>query len=390
MYKILTLNPISVKGLERFSRDRYEVASEIGHPDAILVRSAKVTETHLTPTLKAIARAGAGTDNIPIPLCNDRGIPVFNAPGANANAVKELVLAGMLSASRNILEGVAYVRDLGAKKHSPEELHKLVEGGKKKFAGLELRGKTLGVAGLGAIGSLVAEMGLSMGMHVLGYDPAISVDAAWRLSSEVQRMDNLASLLAKSDFVSLHLPLIPQTKMLINEESLGWVKKGAVLVNFSRDEVVDNQAAAKALDSGRLSRFVTDFPHASLMGRPDVMATPHLGASTEEAEENCALMAANQLIDFLENGNIVNSVNFPRLVLERSSQYRIAVVNRNVAKMLGKVTNVLADFNLNVVDMLNKSRDDIAYNLIDVESAPPLEVIAAMEQVEGVICARLL
>ncbi|MDH4120634.1 MAG: phosphoglycerate dehydrogenase [Deltaproteobacteria bacterium] len=379
------MNPISVKGLERFPRDRYEIASEMGHPDALLVRSAKVTAAHLTPGLRAIARAGAGTDNIPVAECTKRGIPVFNAPGANANAVKELVLAGMLLSSRNLLESIRYVDSLAGQSLDDAAMHKAVEGEKKKFVGAELRGKTLGVAGLGAIGSLVAEMGLSMGMKVLGYDPAISVDAAWRLPSTVQRMENLPTLISRSDYVSLHLPLMAETRGLINKETLAFFRPDARLLNFSRDGIVEPDAVAAALENHKLGAYISDFPHPSLLGRRGVLATPHLGASTGEAEENCAMMVADQLVNFLENGNVTNSVNFPSLVLERTGGHRIALVNHHVPRMLSQVLTLLGEHNLNVMDMLNKSRDELAYNLIDVDPLPPKGLIERLAQLDGVI-----
>lgn len=384
MYKILTLNNISIKGLERFTRDKYEVASEIGHPDAILLRSHKLSEAEISPSVKAIGRAGAGVNNIPVPSMTELGIPVFNSPGANANAVKELVMAALLLGSRGILQGINYVGTLGDMA-DPQEMSKLLEKEKKRFRGQELAGKTLGVIGLGSIGSRVARMALEMGMEVLGYDPALSVDAAWRLPSEVRKMENLQSLMAKSDFVTLHLPALESTYHLINAELLSSMKADACLVNFAREEIVDSDAVANALNEGKLRLFVTDFPTPVLIRNEKVILMPHIGASTQEAEDNCAVMAANQLMDFLENGNIVNSVNFPPLTLERTTQYRLAVVNKNVPKMLGSVLSVLADMEINVVDMLNKSREEIAYNLIDVESPVTEEILEKIQAIEGVI-----
>lgn len=390
MYKILTRNAIALIGLEQFPRDRYEVASEINNPDAILLRSHVLTEADLLPSVKAIGRAGAGTNNIPVAACTARGIPVFNAPGANANAVKELVLAGLLLGSRGILEGVTYVNGLDIPDH--KELSKTLEKEKKRFAGSEIRGKTLGVIGLGAIGSMVASMALKLGMEVVGYDPALSVDAAWRLPSEVKRMENLPSLFSRSDFITLHLPVLDSTRGLVNADAVAAMKPGARLLNFAREEIVDLQAVLAGLGSGKIGRYIADFPTPELIGRKDVILMPHIGASTEEAEENCAVMAARELRDFLENGNIANSVNFPSLSLERSTsgRYRLSIANRNVPKMLGQILSILADQNLNVVDMLNKSRDDVAYNLIDLDSPASEAVLAQIRGIEGVVNVRLI
>lgn len=389
MYKIQTLNNISIKGLERFTRDKYEVASEIGHPDAILLRSHKLSEAEIPASVKAIGRAGAGVNNVPVARMTELGIPVFNSPGANANAVKELVLAALLLGSRGIVQGINYVNSL-TDLSDAQAMSKLLEQEKKRFRGQEIAGKTLGVIGLGSIGSRVARMALEMGMEVLGYDPALSVDAAWRLPSEVRKMENLQSLMAKSDFVTLHLPAIESTYHLVNAELLAAMKPDACLVNFAREEIVDSAAVAEALTNDKLRLFVTDFPTPVLIRNDKVILMPHIGASTQEAEDNCAVMAANQLIDFLENGNIVNAVNFPPLSLERSTQYRLAVVNKNVPKMLGSVLSVLADMEINVVDMLNKSRDDIAYNLIDIESPVSEDMLASIKAIQGVINVRVL
>lgn len=389
MYRILTRNAIAVVGLEQFPRDRYEVASDLGNPDAILLRSHVLTEADLVPSVKAIGRAGAGVNNIPVAACTARGIPVFNAPGANANAVKELVLAGLLLGSRGILEGVRYVDTLGGMTDH-KEMSKTLENEKKRFGGHEIKGKTLGVIGLGAIGSLVASMALKMGMEVVGYDPALSVEAAWRLPSEVKRMENLQNLFSRSDFITLHLPVFESTRGLIGPDAVAGMKKGVKLLNFAREEIVNLEAVLAGLDSGKIGRYITDFPAPGLVSRKDVILMPHIGASTEEAEENCAIMAAQQLRDFLENGNVVNAVNFPSLTLERSSACRLAVVNQNVPKMLGSILSILADQNINVVDMLNKSRDDIAYNLIDMESAPSEAALAQIRAIEGVVGVRVI
>lgn len=389
MFKILTYNQISVKGLERFSRDCYEVASEIGHPDAIMLRSHKLNQEQILPSVKAIARAGAGVNNIPVAECTTRGIPVFNTPGANANAVKELVAAALFLSSRGVLEGVQYVNSLPADMDAGE-MSKLLEKEKKRFAGQEVRGKTLGVVGLGAIGSKVARLGLSLGMEVVGFDPALSVEAAWRLPSEVKRMDNITTLFSRADYITLHLPVLESTRHLINGENIAYFRKNACLLNFAREEIVDVAAVVAALEAGKLRRYVTDFPHPRLLGRTDVLLMPHIGASTEEAEENCAIMAADQLKSFLEHGNIRNSVNFPALELERTHGCRVAITNRNIPGMLSNILSLLADSGINVVDMLNKSRENIAYNLIDIEGVPASDVLASIGAIEGVINVRLI
>jgi len=389
MNKVRTYNKISVKGLEKFSLDKYEIASEIGTPDAIMLRSHVLQPEAIDASVKAVGRAGAGVNNIPVEHCTERGIVVFNAPGANANAVKELAVAAMLLSTRDIVGAIEFVRREGPGK-SAEELHKLVEDGKKTYGGTELKGKTLGVVGLGAIGSLVAETGLMLGMKVLGYDPALSVAAAWRLSRDIERMENMQSLLAKSDIVTLHLPVLEATRNLINKDLIDSFKRGATLINLSREKVADTEAILLGLENGRLGKYITDFPMPELIGHEKVVPIPHLGASTEEAEENCAIMVADQLIDFLENGNIKNSVNFPTISLDRNGGYRIAFSNRNVPKMLKQVLSVLADREINVIDMINKSRDEVAYNIIDIESQPSAELIQDLEAIDGVIKVRTL
>ena len=386
MYKILTLNQISVKGLERLSRDSYEVASEIGHPDAIMVRSQKVDENSIDDSVKAIARAGAGVNNICVDACSEKGVVVFNTPGANANAVKELVLTGILLASRGTVEGIEYAKTLEIQ--DAAEMNSVLEKEKKRFKGNEVSGKTLGVIGLGAIGSMVAEAALKLGMNVVGYDPALSVEAAWRLPSTVQKMENLPSLMSKSDYVTLHLPAMEATKNLINAEVLASAKKDSVVVNFARGQIVDTDAMVAALENGQVRKYVADFPTPELVTRTDVILTPHIGASTDEAEENCAVMAADQVKDFLENGNIKNSVNFPAVSMDRTAGVRLAIINRNVPKILGRITSTLADMNINVVDLINKSRGDFAYNLIDVEVDKTDSLVAALTQLEGVISVR--
>ncbi|MGI9325721.1 MAG: phosphoglycerate dehydrogenase [Pseudomonadales bacterium] len=387
MHTVKTLNQIALKGLQRFPLDRYELSGEFADPEAIILRSHKLSEADLTPNLRAIARAGAGVNNVPVAACSERGVVVFNTPGANANSVKELVLAALLLTGRDLVGGINYVRSL-QEVADEAELNRLVEAEKKRFKGSELHGKALGVVGLGAIGSMVARAALDLGMEVLGYDPAISVDAAWRLPSEVQRMENLPSLFARADFVTLHVPLLAETEGLVNEESLRSFKPGSVLLNFARQPIVDTSALATALSDGTLRRYVADFPVPGLVDHANVLLTPHLGASTEEAEENCAVMAADQLRAFLETGNIRNSVNFPAVTLEPSDGYRLAVINRNVPGMLGHITSALANHSINVLDMLNKSRDEIAYNLIDMAEAPSPELIEEICSIDSVVNVR--
>lgn len=388
-FKIKTYNAISVKGLDRFPRDRYEIASEIGHPDAYLLRSHKLHGEEIPETLLAVARAGAGVNNIPVEDYSKKGVVVFNTPGANANAVKELVLAGLLLGSRGIVEGMNYVQTL-TDISDASEMSKLLEKEKKRFAGCELYGRTLGVVGLGAIGSMVAEMALALGMKVLGYDPALSVEAAWRLPSSVEKMENLQSLLSRSDYVTLHVPALDATRHMINAESLQSAKDGLILVNFARDAIVDAQAVVASLENGNLAQYICDFPEPCLLSRKDVIAMPHIGASTAEAEENCAIMAADQVTDYLEHGNIRNSVNFPAVNMARAGSARITFANDNVSGVLGHVLSVLAEHQVNVLDMMNKSRGDLAYNIIDVEQPPSDSVVAAIQAVEHVIGVRVI
>ncbi len=388
MFKVQKLNQISAKGLEQFAQSTYELADDIVNPDAVILRSHKLAAADVAASVKCIARAGAGTNNIPVSDMTARGVVVFNTPGANANAVKELVFAGMMLGARGISQGIAYVNSLDIQDSA--ELNKVVEANKKQFKGTELMGKTLGVIGLGAIGSMVAEMGLSLGMQVVGCDPAISVEAAWRLPSAVKKMESVESLVANADFITLHVPAIEVTKGMINADLLSSFKPGSRLVNFARGEIVDVQAIADALENGHLATYVSDFPAPCLQGRDDVILMPHIGASTEEAEDNCAVMAARQTIDFLENGNITNSVNFPALSLDRASGTRLTFTNDNVPKILGSVLSILADANLNIIDMLNKSREDVAYNIIDVDSNPSKDVIDAIAALDGVISIRVI
>ena len=386
MYKIRTYNAISVQGLDRFSRETYEVASELPHPDAFLIRSQKLHEIEFPDSLKAIGRAGAGVNNVPLERCNQQGIVVFNAPGANANAVKELVLAGMLLGARDIYQGMRFVDDL-----APQDgLDPLLEKEKKRFAGSELYGKTLGVVGLGNIGSLVANLGLALGMKVIGYDPAISVEAAWRLSSDVEKMDNLNSLFGRADYISLHLPALEVTRGLVNDTLLNGVKPTTVLLNFARGEIVDRAAVTRALDENRLHRYISDFPANDTLRHPKMLQMPHIGASTGEAEDNCAIMVADQLIAFLEHGNIRNSVNFPQIELARTTPVRLTITNRNVPKVLNQITAIIAEHDINIVDMLNKSRDDIAYNIIDLAECPCDSSLNALRAIDEVINLRLI
>lgn len=390
MFKIKTYNAISPKGLERFDSQAYQVGADVEAPDAILLRSQKLHGLPVPDTLLAVARAGAGVNNIPVAEYGQQGIVVFNTPGANANAVKELVLTGMLLATRGILPGIAWVQSLAGTADA-DAVATLVEKEKKRFAGTELKGKTLGIIGLGAIGSSVADMALSLDMNVLGYDPKLSVDAAWRLPSAVTHIENLATLLQRSDYVTVHVPAIEATRHLINADALAQMKPDGVLLNLARDSIVDAQAARQALDAGKLRYYVCDFPEPALLGSDKVIATPHIGASTEEAEENCAIMAAEELKAYLNDGQIMNSVNYPALHMDRTEgSTRIAFANHNVAGVLGQVLAVLADAGVNVADMSNRSRGDLAYNLIDVESVPSDAVVAAIRAVDEVIRVRVI
>jgi len=386
-FKILTLNNISVAGLKHLPRETYEVASEIVHPDAILLRSHDLHGMEIPGSLKAVARAGAGVNNVPVAQLTEAGIPVFNAPGANANAVKELVLAGMLLAARNICPAWEYVRGLSG---TPQELERAVEAGKKQFVGYELPGRVLGVVGLGAIGVEVANAALALGMRVIGYDPKITVERAWQMSASVEQAISLDDLLIKSDMVSLHVPLNEQTRGLIGPARVSLLRKGAVLLNFSRAEIVDIGQVLDSLDAGRLSLYVCDFPTPSIKDHPRVIALPHLGASTTEAEDNCAIMVAKNLRDYLENGNIRHSVNFPQAVMPRAGKCRLTVANRNVPNMVGQVSTSLAHADLNILDMLNQSRGDVAYTLVDLEQDIPAETFREIACIDGVLAARVV
>jgi D-3-phosphoglycerate dehydrogenase len=389
MYRIRTYNQIADIGLSRFPRDRYEVGPAVESPQAFILRSQKLHGEPVPDSLLAVARAGAGVNNIPVDEYTHKGIVVFNTPGANANAVKELVTAALLLSSRRIVDGMNRVQQL-TDIQDAEQMARLLEKEKKQFAGSEIRGKTLGVVGLGAIGSMVANIALELGMRVAGYDPALSVEAAWRLSSRVQKVDSLDALLRLSDFVTLHVPAVEQTHHLIDADALARFKPGARLLNFAREAVVDVDAVIAALDRRELGLYITDFPVPALLGRSDTLLFPHLGASTAEAEENCSVMAAEQLMDFLENGNIVNSVNYPQTRMARDSGYRITFANENVPRVLGTVLSVLADRDVNVIDMVNKSLRDMAYNIIDVETEPTPEIIAAIAAAEGVMHVRVI
>jgi len=387
MFKILTLNNISVSGLERLPRDRYEIASEISHPDAILVRSFKMHGMAIPPSLKAVGRAGAGVNNIPVDDMSRRGIPVFNAPGANANAVKELVLAGMLVASRNLCQAWAFARDLEG---DDAAINKAVEAGKKQFGGFELPGRTLGVIGLGAIGVQVANAALALGMRVIGLDPQITVHRAWQLSASVEQAESVDALLAKADFITCHVPLVDATRNLINADRMRLLRPGAVLLNFARAGIIDDAAALAALDAGQLYAYICDFPSNLLKDHPRVVTLPHLGASTREAEENCAVMVADQLRDYLEEGSVRNSVNFPEVIMPRNGGFRLTVVNANVPNMLGQISTELARAGLNIVDMLNKSRGELAYTVVDVQDPIPQPVVDQIAAIEGVLAVRTI
>ena len=384
--KVLTLNAISARGLSRLPQ-HYVVGGDVVDPDAILVRSANMHEMEIPASVRTIGRAGAGTNNIPVKKLSERGVPVFNAPGANANAVKELVVAGMLMGARNLVPASKFVEGLSG---SDEEMHRATEAGKKQFAGMELPGRTLGVIGLGAIGSYIAEAAIKLGMNVVGFDPAITVDAAWRLPSQVKRAESVEDVLRQADFVTLHVPLLDSTRNLINAQRISVMRTGAVLLNFAREGVVDNAAVVEALDANKLHAYMCDFPANVLNRHPKVVALPHLGASTSEAEENCAVMVAEQVADYLENGNIQNAVNFPNVSMPRESDNRIAIANANVPNMVSQISSVLAAAGINIHNMVNKSKGDMAYTLVDVDSAVPSSVIQQLAAISGVLAVRNL
>ena len=385
--EVLVLNPIAQVGLKRLPADRFEMVKESKSPDVILVRSQDMHGMKFDANLKAVGRAGAGVNNIPVPELSGMGVPVFNAPGANANAVKELVLAGMLIAARNLAPALDFVKGLDK---NAKDLEKQVEGGKKAYAGVELPGHTLGVIGLGKIGSLVADAAIRLGMNVSGHDPEITVDAAWGLPSQVRKANSVDELLKASDFVTLHVPLIDKTRNLINAKNLAQMKEGAVLLNFSRDGVVDDAAVLKALASKRLRCYVTDFPSAELIGKPGVVALPHLGASTAEAEDNCAVMVADQVREYLAHGTLENAVNFPNAQMPRESPYRLAIANANVPNMLARISRAMGDHKINIHNMLNKSRGEMAYTLVDADSPVPAAVIKELCAIKGVLSVRYL
>jgi len=384
-YQILTLNPISSQGLHRLPTARYTAGKAVEHPDAILVRSHDMNAMTIPASVKAIGRAGAGTNNIPVAEMSRRGVPVFNAPGANANAVKELVFAALLLAARNVVPALGYVAGL---KDDAGDLEKRVEEGKKQFAGVELPNRMLGIIGLGAVGSLVADTAIKLGMKVIGFDPEITVDAAWRLPSSVRKANSIEELLKQSDFVTLHVPLLAVTRHLIDAKRLTVMKAGAVLLNFARDAIVDEEAVVAALRAHRLKYYFCDFPSAKLMGEPGVVALPHLGASTEEAEENCAVMVVDQLREFLENGTLANAVNFPSVEMLRESPFRVAIANANVPNMLGQISTTMARAGLNIHNMVNKSRGEMAYTLVDVDSVIQDGVIRDLAGIDGVLSVR--
>ena len=391
-FKVKTHNAIADTGLTRLKDGNFSVSDSEKDPDAIILRSYRLPVEELNDSLKAVARAGAGYNNVPVEECSEKGVVVFNTPGANANAVKEIVLAGLLMSSRGIYAGANFVNKIDGVDSADLKAH--IESGKKDFKGRELKGAMLGVVGMGAIGAQVAGMGVFLDMEVIGYDPAITVEAAWKLPNNVKRTDNLKNILANSDYVTLHVPAVEATRNLIDKSMLEACKPGLKLINFARDEIVDSSAVIGALDSGQLGAYVTDFADLTLIERAkkfgDVIILPHIGASTRQAEENCSVMAADQLKDYLENGNIKNSVNFPELIEERQSDFRLTLSNKNVAGMIGQITTILAENNINIVEMINKSRDEIAYNVIDLESEPSKKVITDLEALENVINVRAI
>ena len=386
-YKILTLNSISGVGLERFPAGRYTVGGKVEDPDAILVRSQDMHAMDIPERVVAIGRAGAGVNNIPVDRMSKRGVPVFNAPGGNANAVKELVMAGMLIAARNLVPALRFVDGL---KGDDKALHQLVEDGKKQFAGVELPRHTLGVIGLGKVGSLVADTAIKLGMQVLGYDPEITVDAAWSLPSQVKKANSIEEVLKAADFVTLHVPLLDGTRKMINASRIKLMKNGAILLNFSREGIVDNDAMLEGLASKHIRSYVCDFPARKLQGHPQVIALPHLGASTAEAEDNCAIMVVDQVRDFLEHGNIHNAVNFPDVAMAREAPFRIGIANANVPNMVGQISTAMAKAGLNIHNMLNKSKGEMAYTLVDVDSKVPTKAVDQISKIEGVLSVRYL
>ncbi len=387
MNKILTLNNISVAGLEKLPRDNYEIASEIQHPDAILLRSFKMHDMDIPESLKAVGRAGAGVNNIPVDKMSEKGVVVFNAPGANANAVKELVIAGMLMACRNLGQGWDFARNLEG---TDEVISKDVEAGKKNFGGFELPGRTLGVVGLGAIGRYVANAALDLGMNVIGFDPGITVEGAWQLSSEVEKASSIEEMIGKVDFITFHVPLIEATTNMINTERLKLMKDNVVILNFARNGIIDDEAVSAAIKSGKVYSYVCDFPSNLLKNHERVITLPHLGASTGEAEDNCAIMVAQQIKDYLENGNIKNSVNFPEVKLSRTEGHRVTIVNSNVPDMIGQISSALANKGMNIIDMLNKSKGNVAYTIIDIDKPADDGLISDLKSIEGILSVRAI
>ena len=387
MFKIQTLNNISSKGLERLPSDKFKVADKVADPDAILLRSFKMHDMEIPATLKAVGRAGAGVNNIPVDKMSALGIPVFNAPGANANAVKELVIAGLLLACRNICQAWDFARNLEG---SDDEINKATEAGKKNFAGFELPGRTLGVIGLGAIGRYVANAAVDLGMNVIGFDPGITVEGAWQLSAAVKKAANIDELLRNVDFVTFHVPLVDATRSMINADRLKHMRDGVSILNFARHGIVDDQAVSAAIKSGKVHAYICDFPSNLLKNHERVITLPHLGASTQEAEENCAIMVADQVREFLLHGNIRNSVNFPEVVVPHETDYRMVITNDNVPAMLGKISTAMADAGLNIHDMVNKSRGELAYTLVDLDSPVPEEVKNKIASIEGVKMVRII
>ncbi len=387
MNKILTLNNISVTGLEKLPRDNYEIASEIQHPDAILLRSFKMHDMEIPESLKAVGRAGAGVNNIPVDKMSEKGVVVFNAPGANANAVKELVIAGMLMACRNLGQAWDFARDLEG---TDEVISKDVEAGKKNFGGFELPGRTLGVVGLGAIGRYVANAAIDLGMNVIGFDPGITIEGAWQLSSEVEKASSIDEMIGKVDFITFHVPLIEATTNMINAERLKLMKDNVVILNFARNGIIDDEAVSAAIKSGKVYSYVCDFPSNLLKNHERVITLPHLGASTGEAEDNCAIMVAQQIKDYLENGNIKNSVNFPEVKLPRTEGHRVTIVNSNVPDMIGQISSALANKGMNIIDMLNKSKGNVAYTIIDIDKPAGDDLIEDLNKIEGILNVRAI
>ncbi len=387
VFKVQTLNNISKTGLARLPAPYYQIGDGIKEPDAILVRSAKMHDMEIPPTLKAVGRAGAGVNNIPVPKMSERGIPVFNAPGANANAVKELVIAGLILGCRHIVQAWDFARGLTG---TDEELHKAVEAGKKNFGGYELPGRTLGVMGLGAIGRIVANTGVALGMKVVGFDPGLTVEGAWQLSADVKKARSVDELLRVADFVTFHVPLIDATRNLINAERLKSMKDGVVILNFAREGIVDDKAVVDALNTGKVTAYVCDFPSNLTKNHPRAITLPHLGASTEEAEENCAVMVAEQVRDFLENGNVRNAVNFPEVVVPRITPHRFVCANSNVPNMLGQISEAFGEAKLNIHDMVNMSRGELAYTVVDLDAPVPESVVKQIASIKGVLMARLI